>query len=264
MTKSIVRHISLSLCALVASACLDTADPVEANFALLNMHSTLEGTEFRVSPVALFFRAGGVILPSSNRTQDICAEVAFPNNPQLENLDHLDAGPFVTATVSGTEATLLPISLGTVETYELGGGSIPINPGDTVEFTIPTSTAVLTATSGEAMTAEAFTPGDVTVVASSPDPTEFTWTEPEEDGSVMALELRFAASGGSEPDRELLCFLADDGSALISSALLTNFAASDLRLSKATRQRITTIEGVNTVMHITSTLEMPVTVNVTP
>jgi hypothetical protein len=264
MTRALRSLAALGLCVITPTACLDTVDPVEANFALLNLHATQQGSDYTVSPVAVFFRASGVILSSSNRTQDLCGEVDWPVMLPLQDLFYLDAGPFVTATVSGSEATLHPRVVNGAETYELDAGSITHSPGDTVEFSIPAATSELPATTSRARTADLFEPSVVDISQSSPDAVVFTWTPSPEDGSVMAYELRYARQGSPDYDRELLCFFMDDGEASVSPALVAGFAGSNLRLAKATRQRISTFPGANTVVHITSTLELPVTVNVTP
>ena len=256
---------ALGLCAIGATACLDAVEPVEANFALLTLHAVQQGSDYTVSPVAVFFRASGVILGSSNRTQDLgCADIDWPASSQLEDLTYLDAGPFVTATVSGSEANLHPRNVNGAESYELDAGSITYSPGDTVAFSIPASTASFPATTQLARTAEVFAVSPVEISESSSDAVVLTWTAAPLEGSAMAFEFRYSSPGSEDFDREVLCFFVDDGSATVPAAQVAAFLDSDLRLAKATRQRITTFTGANTVMHITSSLEQPVTVNVTP
>jgi hypothetical protein len=263
MLKPTPKLIAPGIAALALSACLDAVEPTQANFALLDLHADQAGSEFTVSPVAIFFRARGVGLPSSDRTTNVCQEIEFPDTPGQLTLTYLDAGPNVTATFASGTATLVPMVAGGDETYELPfGATVVIDPGETVEFSVPVGTTELGPLTVEAGTAEDFVPGEITISQASDDPVELTWTPPDALGSAMAFEFRFDAGATGEVNRELLCFFIDDGEAQIPAAQLENFVESAIQEVKATRQRITTIRGANTVAHITSTIEFPVTVHV--
>ena len=80
----------------------------------------------------------------------------------------------------------------------------------------------------------------------------------------MIYEFRFATEDSPVLDREVLCFLVDDGAYDIPATLLAPFTNASLREIRAMRQRITLLNDEGTVVHITSNIELPVTHNVTP
>jgi hypothetical protein len=265
MIRRPVHLLAPGIVLLAVTGCLDVQEPTVGKFAFLELHATPQGTVYSATPVALFFRGTGVLLSNSQRAVDACGDFQYPVPESRLPFPTLDAGSFVTATFGEGDPTILsPFVDDGIERY-IADGPVEFVPGDTVEFSVPATTDDLEALTLRARTAEAFTPDEIDISLASGGPFPITWTQPEvTTGSMMVYEFRYASGSSQLIDRETICFLRDDGESSVSLGQIAAFANSEVRESLVTRHRITTASVAGAIIHITSTLELPLIVNVTP
>ena len=254
-----VRLSALVTIGLGAGAC-DSLDVKETQFGILFVPAVqVEGGGFAADPSAMFFQASGVGLSSTLVGAEGCIVQAI-QPPGTNSFRRIDAGEAVAVNLAGTDALLTPYAVGTDITYQLPDGeSIPFTPGDQITFSIPGAAGGFPARVVTVRTVEAFTPGGITVPASTTSDMTVTWSPPSETpGTAMFYSFQFSAENSGILDREIACVFADDGSGVVAATMLQGFRASDVRTVIAQRARIVAERIGDAITHVTTTLSVPV------
>ncbi len=229
----------------------------QLDFAIINVPVSETATGYATAPVAFFFRGSGVQLPSTNVNQEGCVTLTISNQGNVQDLDYINAGSPVVATLSGNSGSLTPRTAGDRTTYELDAGTeIEFTPGATISVAIPGAsggfpTLVVTARTSEFFQADAVTvpsAGDMVV----------TWTPPTLTGTAMFYSFRYAWSGSTTENRELACVFRDDGSGTVPEGNLTEFRQATVRSIQSQRGTATTERIGDAVTHVLSTVEVQV------
>ncbi len=255
-------HPSALLALTLGAGACRSFDVEQNQFAIISVPTTpASGGGFITSPSAIFFEGTGVQLSTTQVGIEGCVDrlLGTPAPPAFEDID---AGPAVEVSLSGIDATLLPVPSITGVKYQLPNGvSFPSTPGNQITLTIPGAVGGFPARVVRARTVEAFTPSAIALPAATTDELPFTWTPlPSLPGSAMFYSFRYAATGTANFDREIACVFADDGSGSVAANLLNGFRTSGFRAVFAQRALVTLERFGSAVTHVTSTLSVTVPV----
>ena len=254
--KHCSRAAVLLAAALLTAGCR-ALEVAQLEFAIINVPLTETDGAYSTAPVAFFFRGSGVQLPSTNVNQEGCVTLAVSTEGNLGNLDYIDAGSAVMATISGNSGSLTPRTEGDRTTYELEPGTeIPYTPGAILSVAIPGATGGFPTLNVTARTSEVFQAVGVTLPAAGD--MVVTWTPTTLTGTAMFYSFRYAWSGSTTINRELACVFRDDGTGTVAEGHLTEFRQATVRSIQAQRGTATTERIGDAVTHVLSTVEVQV------
>ncbi|HUF27816.1 MAG TPA: hypothetical protein VMM18_12650 [Gemmatimonadaceae bacterium] len=247
------------------TACLNTAEPFGADtdygFLVLEARTAPEAG-FVVNPLAIFYRTGPVLLPTSQTALDTCFVRAIEDDgsaPVYPPTVH--AGEPLTMLLSGMQTTLTRQNVAGTWMYlpDPGtAGSVTFTPGDSVTITIPGAADGFASLTQKAKTAEPFTHSPVEVPLEG-EPVQLRWTASTILGSKMLVSLRYSPASAPGTMRQIICDLTDDGVYDIGSIISDEWRTSDPLPGDITfsRWRITTDLGRNSAFLTISTFELP-------
>ena len=254
---------ALIAAALVAAAACDSFEVEKVQVALLNAPTEQGDDGYLTAPSAIFIQGTGIGLSSTQVGQEGCVVRDIAGTGGSLSFEYLDAGASIGARFDGPVATLPRTTAEGRITYETPDGlELSFTPGETITFDIPGAAGGFPQRLVSARTAEAFTPGDITLPTNTAENLTVTWTGiPEFSGSAMFYSIRYSGPGSTVLDREVACVFSDDGSGIVAASFLTEFRQASLREAIAQRGRITTSRTGRIITHVTSTFQMPVTLN---
>jgi hypothetical protein len=259
LTRLLRPSVPLVLAVLVG-AC-DSLDPAQTQFGIIHVPMVAVGDGHTATPSAFFFQGRGVNLSSTDVTFEGCVVQPISNPVPSPSTDFIDAGATVSVSSGATTATLVPNSGAFGVFYELEDGQpIPVSPGDQITISIPGAVGGFPASTMQAPSVEAFTPAAATLPASEAEAMALTWAPVTNiPGTAMFYSLRYDADNSGALDTEIACVFEDDGSGSITAATLDGFRDSEIRTIIAQRALITAERLGSVIVHVTSTLAMPVT-----
>jgi hypothetical protein len=242
--------VILSAAALL-TACIGSTEPPPAiDYGLINIVTTPVTGGFATAPVALFVH-GNFNIPNTS-ARDRCQVLDFLAGGTVSGLNYVSAGSEIALRLSGSTATLIEKTDGTVRTYVLPtpGQTIPVTPGDTAFLTVPGATGGFPASEISVRTAEPFTLDPAPVGAEGSD-VPLQWTAAPHPNSVMVISLRYALATSAVQNQQIYCELIDDGAFTIPGDLAFSWQATGtkLRTVAASRYRATLKQVGTDILH---------------
>lgn len=253
------RSFALLPIGLLAGACAST-EPESSQFAIINIPIVASGVGFKSVPRAFFFEGRGVQLSSTEVSLEGCTI-----QPLREFVpppfNFIDAGDTVEID-AGESSALLTHNFGPLgdDIYQPeAGDSLTLTPGGRVSVSIPGAIGGFPSQNFETTVVEAFTPSTVTLTADDAAPLDVTWgPESSLPGTAMIYSFRYAGPEEATLDTEVACIFRDDGSGTVPPEALAGFRASGIRVILAQRA-LTMMESFGrSVVHVTSTMTVPV------
>jgi hypothetical protein len=261
--RSALRLVGLVVCSTLGLAACDlSTDPpnLDADYGIITLSAVQTGAStFRAKTVGEFFNGTVLGLPNSTAPYDSCRVQTISTDTSSGPVTDLDAGTPVTVALGATTANLTRVAKGSRFNYlPAGDGTLAYTPGDSVVVSVPGSSAGFPGVQLSGKTAEAFTMDAVPVFTNADTPLK--WTAATLDRSAMLVQLRYA-SGSTEINQELRCFLADDGAFTVPAAIASRWGATSnaKRDVIATRLRtafVTSTTG-DALFEIVSTFQIP-------
>lgn len=255
------RVLSAVLATLLLTGCLGSVDPVvQRKYGFIIMETRDSSAVYSTSPLGIFYRSQPLALPDT-QARDFCFtgfvdSTATGFNP---NLDHLDAGDFISMRLSGVETELVwkDSTQVSAEVYR-PNAVVAFTPGDTVFFDAPGGPDFPSFVA-RLKTAEPFTMQPVGLPAQGASLT-LSWSAPSGPGSKMIVSLRWKSDLDQNVINQLYCDLTDDGSFVIPSQQVIGWRLATERQVVATRERTTTpvITGVTLRAISNFTQDIPV------
>ena len=248
--------VPLVLACSLAACSIGTEPPPEVDHGFVLLPAEPGGDQDRMEPTAYFYRTNRPIdIPSDGEEGDRCTRgpASPPANRGIQPT--ISAGPSVTLSVSGTEATLTQLIRPAVRFYGVSTGSpVMFVAGDTATVDIPGESAWFPAWNVEVKTAEAF---DATPIPTyeKPTPIELAWTVPDADDSRMIVTLRYTVGLAAE---QVLCNLFDDGAHVLPADWVDAWRTASRFSKSATfvRERVVTYESERSKLTVVTTYEV--------
>ncbi|HVE78491.1 MAG TPA: hypothetical protein VNA89_06505 [Gemmatimonadaceae bacterium] len=228
------------LAASALSACIggtEPGDPIDFGSVGLDINSDGSGG-YTASPLGYFTR-GFLASQPTTIPANRCLVLGFsPVQVIPDGIVYTDPGSPVQVTVGATTVTL-------VQTQQQSGlraytaPSFAVTPGDMATLTVPGAAGGFPQTSATVRTAEPFTASPVPVVEDPPG-IPLQWTTPEAPivGQIMVVSLRYAAAGGTQLDRQILCELTDNGTYTVPADVGTGWGDPGVQIRSVVFQRV--------------------------
>ena len=221
--RAILRTAPLLL---VLTACLSDLPPTD-RLGFVTLQAVDNGGTPVVRGQAVFYRTSGLqFLPLQPQA---CGLYGYqPPTSGGSAGRTLNAGPQVSFTVAGFSENAIPAPNATYPVYNFPAGTyLDFSAGDSVLVNIPGATGGFEPMSGKVRLAEAFTAGAIPAFVPNTD-MELTWSAPPAAGSLMLVSLRYNATlGAAQPNVEISCAFADDGTGTIPSTYANGWGTAE-------------------------------------
>ena len=205
------------------SACLETIGPPRDRVGLVTARAYDNAGTPVLRGTATFYRVSGLQLQVLGPQP--CALFLYDPDAVGVQVQTLEAGNFLTFAVPGNNVSADRVQISSFVRYEMAAGQyLQYAVGDTLTVTIPGALDGFEPTTVKVRAAEPFTADTI------PDyvigqPLTLTWTPAPAPGSYMIASLRYNADGsGTEPNTEISCVFADDGSGDVPTTLAQAYA----------------------------------------
>lgn len=253
-----MKRIVLMLAAVSLACDGSTPPPPTHDYGFLVLNAVAGDAEYLTQPTAIFYRTGGLIIPTSRITQDSCLVLPLQTAPGPGTVSSLDAGETVSLAVGEDAYTLVKFTENGLSYYAHPDTFITYTPGDSVVLEIPGAAPGFPEATIRAMTAEAFILQPVGVPVAGA-PIDLSWTPAIRAGSKMTISLRYATPGSATVNQQILCHLIDDGAHAVPAALTSGWrnAHAGNRNAVATRLRTSEMEPPGAALQVSSTFTVP-------
>jgi len=258
-----LRTLAMPCIAIALAGCLNTGEPgpgqLNYGFVFLETNQYATG-EYVLRPNAIFYRTGGIRLPSTAGTGDLCADPEpYVVPPSGSFPPVIDAGESLLLTLSGIETPLEPVLVpGQPRRYVIASGdAVEFQPGDTATVEIPGASPGFPSWTIEAKTAEAFELEPVPI-PEEPTQLQLNWSPPASGpNSRMTVSLIYFTELGEH--EQVYCELNDDGEYRIDSQIAEGWRIAEAEGREAifTRWRITGLAVSGSVLLVMSTFQAP-------
>lgn len=254
-----MKRILVPLAAAVALACGESTRPIATlDYGFLVVNAMDGDAGYHTRPTAIFYRTGGLLIPTSRIDQDSCVVQALQSGPGPGTVAPLDAGAALPLALGERTHSLVKFVENGLIYYAHPDTNIAYTPGDSAVLEIPGAAGGYPGATIRGMTAEAFTLDPVGVPAAG-TPIELAWTPAIRSGSKMTISLRYATPGSSSLNQQIVCHLIDDGAHAVPAALAAGWrnAQGGNRQTVATRLRTTEMEPPGAALQLSSTFTVP-------
>lgn len=257
-------NVSALLTLPALAACLDP-DPIpETNYGVIGLTTVVSTNDTILSPQALFYRAGPLVLPTSRLSADQCQLAAYPIPPQTGDLPRfLDAGDSVAISTTASTKYLFPTVGVDGESYVLDSADrFPFHPGENVTITVPGVAGGFASGTISVQTARGFTLGPIDPSPPVDETLDLTWTPAGDDSTKILISLQYGV-GQIQANQQIFCSLLDDGAAEVPAVLVTQWrtATTGSRKFEAARWRVSAKEVSGGILLVVSAFEVDGVVN---
>lgn len=257
-------HVSALFTLLALAACLEP-DPVpEANYGVIGLSTVVSTNDTILSPQALFYRTGLLVLPTSRVAADQCQIADFPPPTQSTDLPRfLDAGDSVAISTTTSTTYLFPMVDADGESYVLKPTDrFPFHPGEDVTITVAGVAGGFANGTITVQTARGFTLGPINPSPPAGEDLALTWTPAGDDSTKLLVSLQYGV-GQVQANQQIFCSLLDGGATAVPAALLGAWrsATTGSRKVEAARWRVTAKEVTGGILLVVSAFEVEGVVN---
>ena len=252
------RFVLVALAA-VTVGCNDSTPPEPTlAYGFLVLNAMDDDAGYRTRPTAIFYRTGGLLIPTSHIDRDSCVVQTLQTGGGPGSVTPLDAGTALALELGDASYSLEKFLEDGLLYYADPDGAVPYTPGDSLVLTIPGATPGYPAATIRAMTAESFTIAPVGVPAAGA-PIELSWTPAIRAGSKMTISLRYATPGSGTLNQQIVCHLIDDGAHAVPAELASGWrnAQGGNRETVATRLRTSEMEPPGAALQVASSFTVP-------
>jgi hypothetical protein len=234
-------HLSALLTPVILAACLDPEPLPESNYGIVGLTTIVTATDTIVSPEALFYRTGPLVLPTSRVSGDQCQLATYPTPSQgSERPRFLDAGDSVALSTTTATTHLFRTVDANGESYILRDDDrFPFHPGERITITVPGVPGGFANGTVSVLTARGFTLGPIDPSPPPDEPLDLTWSPAGDDSTKMLVSLQYGV-GQVEANQQIFCSLRDDGVFEIPAVLVVPWrnAVTGSRKFEAARWRV--------------------------
>lgn len=256
-----IRTIALSGLALLLAGCndgLSTARERSGFVAAVALDAG--GSTYAMEYLGAFYRYNG--LSADLGELETCIAIPYsPIAPPIATLPTMEAGEGVYLTLSGRDDTLRANTDLGITSYSLVGvKSVPYTPGDTLTLTVPGDVNGFPPATVKVRTAEPFTFDPVGNPADA-EPLTVTWTAATEPGSTIVFRLRLSNTASPDPNTEIICIFADDGSGEVGAIYADVWADADPASKSVAVERVrqgTVVIDERTKLTVSSFFDQPI------
>lgn len=169
--------------------------------------------EYRVAPLAQFFKGNLATVPNAQIVFDSCVPgLSYEAAPEVvAGVTFLDAGDQVLLQLGQRVDTLPRVTSAINTTYQKAPNTtIGYTPGDSIAVTIPGAVGGYPGSDIRGKSAEPFT-SDPVVAPTSTNTMNLKWTPATDFNSAMIVSLRYQRSQDTQISQQILCSFTDDG-----------------------------------------------------
>lgn len=257
MHRSLLPLAGIACIAL--AGCLDPDSGPDQNYGVIGLTTVVTETDTLLSPEAIFYRSGQLILPTSRVGGDECQVAPFPAlSGEVQPPRFLDAGDSVQVSTGGRTRYLYPIIDATREVYKMRPGvSYPFSPGERVTIAVPGAPGGFPGGTVDVLTARPFALGAVSAAPPQNEGLPLTWTPAGDDSTKMLVSIQYGV-GQPSANQQIFCSLRDDGSATIPEVLIAQYrnATTGTRKVEAARWRVSLAQVDGGVLVLVSAYEV--------
>jgi hypothetical protein len=257
-------HVSALFVLLALAACLNPEPIPETNYGVIGLTTVVSTNDTILSPLALFYRTGLLVLPTSRLSGDQCQVAVFP--PPVQNVElprFLDAGDSVAVSTTTLTRYLFPTIDVDGESYGLKAADrLPFHPGESVTVTVPGAPGGFANGTISVLTARGFTFGPINPSPPAGETLALTWTPAGDDSTKLLVSLQYGV-GQVQANQQIFCSLVDDGAAEVPSEFLVQWrsATTGSRKVEAARWRVSAKEVTGGVLLVVSAFEIEAAVD---
>jgi hypothetical protein len=244
---------------LAVAGCIDTDEGPEQNYGVIGLTTIATETDTILSPEALFYRSGQLILPSSRVGGDECQVAPYPPvSGEIPVPRFVDAGDSVRISTADRLSFLFPTIEDNREVYALKQGErFSFHPGEEVTVTVPGAPGGFANGTISVLTARPFTLGPIPAAPPANEGLPLTWTPAGDDSTKMLVSIQYGV-GQPTANQQIFCSLRDDGSATIPEVLISQYrsATTGSRFVEAARWRVSLRQVEGGVLVLVSAYEV--------
>lgn len=257
MRRSLLPLAGIAVFAL--TGCLDPDSGPDQNYGVIGLTTVVTETDTILSPEAIFYRAGQLILPTSRVGGDECQVAAYPPiSGEVPNPRYIDAGDSVQVSTAGRTSYLYPTLDITREVYKLRDGvRFRFTPGELVTVSVDGAPGGFAEGTIDVLTARPFTLGPISASPPQNEGLALTWTPAGDDSTKMLVSIQYGV-GQPTANQQIFCSLRDDGSATIPEVLIAQYrsATTGTRKVEAARWRVSLAQVDGGVLVLVSAFEV--------
>lgn len=239
MQRRVLPLLLVTAATIVVAACNSAMTELKSvPYGFVTVSARKQGSSYTASPVATFYDASGLSVPTATDPWDSCRVQSYSRAAGTSLgavFPSMSAGSAIPFRLGTRTDSLFPVTVGPETQYRVRSASgVPYTPGDSISVTIPG--AAYPALSFKARTAEAF------AVDSFGMPTvgqriDLRWTKGADFNNTMVFAFRYAGVGADTLNTQVYCQFKDDGADSIPARLVSAWVSSPVRGWAAARVR---------------------------